>query len=299
MKHWDATARAYIEGCVDGLDDIATETFGPLGDYTKADDINWPFGWAGSNGDRDGGPTVAAKWPGGCHHCGHGAKSCICPGPSAYLRGPHDIHYADAKARATGLNLDGSVRRETLPHNDNRPRRGDWMETFTGRKFWPLDPRQDDVDILDIAHALSMQCRYGGHSLRFYSVAEHSVLMARNVAPQHALWALMHDAAEAYLADVPRPLKRNLVGYKEAEAKVMAAICDHFDMPRLMPAEVHSADERILSDEIHQNMHPMEWHAKHNDPLGVTLLYWPPERAEIYFLDAFRKIVRGEGRVAA
>lgn len=180
--------------------------------------------------------------------------------------------------------------------NDNRI--GDWMQTYTGLKFWPLDPREDEVDIRDIAHSLSMQCRYGGHSIRFYSVAEHSVLMSRMVAPEYAMWALLHDAAEAYLADVPRPLKRHLAGYKAAEAKVMAAICAHFDLPPEMPAAVHAADERILTDEVHQNLMPMEWHAAHNDPLGVVLQYWPPERAEHYFLDAFRKITRAESMAA-
>lgn len=184
----------------------------------------------------------------------------------------------------------------TPPANDNRV--GDWMQTFTGLKFWPLDPRADDVDIRDIAHSLSMQCRYGGHSLRFYSVAEHSVLMARAVSQGNAMWALLHDAAEAYLADVPRPLKRHLAGYKDAENKVMAAICEHFDMPATMPREVHEADERILSDEVHQNMAPMPWHARHSNPLGVELQFWDPARAEIYFLDTFRKLVRGERLVA-
>jgi hypothetical protein len=90
-----------------------------------------------------------------------------------------------------------------------RDRRGDWMQTFTGRAFYPLDPRPEDIDPVDIAHALSLICRYGGHSSRFYSVAEHCVLMSHAVAPEHALWALLHDATEAYLGDMIRPLKRS------------------------------------------------------------------------------------------
>jgi hypothetical protein len=76
-------------------------------------------------------------------------------------------------------------------------RRGDWMQTFTGRRFWPLDPRGEDVLIEDIAHALSLLTRYGGHCTRFYSVAEHSVLLARAATPENALWLLLHDASEA------------------------------------------------------------------------------------------------------
>lgn len=64
-------------------------------------------------------------------------------------------------------------------------RHGDWMQTYSGRKFWPVDPRPEEVFIEDIAHALSMICRFGGHSLVFYSVAQHSVLVARNLKREH------------------------------------------------------------------------------------------------------------------
>ena len=66
-------------------------------------------------------------------------------------------------------------------------RKGDWMQTYTGRQFWPIDPRANEVHIEDIAHALSMMCRYNGHCRTFYSVAEHSVLVSQHVPPEHAL----------------------------------------------------------------------------------------------------------------
>jgi hypothetical protein len=173
------------------------------------------------------------------------------------------------------------------------------MQTFSGREFWPLDAHPDEVHIEDIAHALAHQCRYGGHVLRFYSVAEHSVRIARWLRPRYgrrvALWGLMHDAAEAYVADVPRPLKQHLAGYKDAEAGVMAAICKRYGLPPDMPHEVHEADERILADEIRQNMRPMVWHANHDDPLRVTLEFWEPDRGEDEFLMAFWMLARGEG----
>ncbi len=87
-----------------------------------------------------------------------------------------------------------------------------WILTFTGRRFWPLDPRAEDVCIEDIAHALALKCRFTGHCRDFYSVAQHSVLCAQYVA-QHGgsaelqLAALLHDASEAYLPDVARPIK--------------------------------------------------------------------------------------------
>lgn len=173
-------------------------------------------------------------------------------------------------------------------------RRGDWMQTFTGRAFWPLDPRPEDVDIADIAHGLAHQCRYAGHCRRFYSVAEHSVLLARVAAPEHRLWALLHDAAEAYLVDLPRPVKRQVVGYATAEAAVMLAICARFGLPPEMPAAVHEADGRILHDESVQNMAapPRPWNLP-GQPLGVTLEYWSPVRAEVEFRTQFDKLTTG------
>lgn len=171
-------------------------------------------------------------------------------------------------------------------------RHGDFMQTYTGRKFWPMDPRANEVCIRDIAHSLSLQCRYAGHCRRFYSVAEHCVLMARwliSAGRDVALWGLLHDASEAFLIDVPRPVKPFLYGYRDAEAKVMAAICQRFGLPLEMPAIVHEADERIIADEL-VNLVRMQWHARHDDPLGVALHYWSPAEAEEEFLETFKAL---------
>lgn len=177
--------------------------------------------------------------------------------------------------------------------NDNTPRRGDWMQTFSGRQFWPLDPRPEDICIEDIAHALAMQCRFAGHCLRFYSVAEHSVLVAHHAEPVDALWALMHDAAEAYVTDVIRPIKPDLAGYKAIEARVMRAVCERYGLPLDMPAAVKEIDDRILADERDQNMAtpPADWRV--GEPLGVTLQFWSPEQAEREFLDMFAHLTEG------
>lgn len=179
------------------------------------------------------------------------------------------------------------------PSSADTGRHGDFMQTFTGKKFWPMDPRANEVCIRDIAHSLSLQCRYAGHCRRFLSVAEHSVLIARWVRgqtdAQTALWGLLHDASEAYLIDVPRPVKPFLSGYKAAESKVMAAVCHRFGLPLKMPDLVHEADERIIADEL-VNLVLMAWHARHDDPLGVTLRYWSPEEAEIEFLETFKAL---------
>lgn len=167
-------------------------------------------------------------------------------------------------------------------------RKGDWLQTFSGVQFWPLDPRVEEVWIDDIAHSLAMQCRFNGHCLNFYSVAEHCVHLSRAVSAQHALWALLHDAAEAYVTDVPRPLKPSLAGYADIEAKVQRVICERFRLPIEIPTEVYDADRAILTDEATQNMAspPVRW-ATHGKPLGVVLDFWRPEKAKKHFLERF------------
>lgn len=183
-------------------------------------------------------------------------------------------------------------------------RRGDWMQTFTGRQFWPLDPRASDITVEDIAHSLALQCRFGGHCLRFYSVAEHSVLVSRAVAPRFAMWGLLHDAAEAYVLDVVRPLKPHLPGYREIEDRVMVAICECFGLdyltnPFAMPSEVKAVDNRILLAERDQNMLPTShvWGLAQAaagagvGPLETTLQFWSPAEAEQQFLNRFAELI--------
>lgn len=171
------------------------------------------------------------------------------------------------------------------------PRKGDWIQTFTGRQFWPLDPRPEDIDIADIAHALSLTCRFGGHCRNFYSVAEHSVLLASYVTPANALWALLHDAAEAYLCDVPRPVKPFLPGFREMEAGIMAAIVQRFRLPEDQPSEIKIVDGRILMDEAAQNMAqpPIRWNDT-GQALGIHIRCWTAREAEAQFLAAFARL---------
>lgn len=173
---------------------------------------------------------------------------------------------------------------------DTGARIGDWMQTYTGVEFYPLDPHPGDINIRDIAHALSMACRYGGHCKRFYSVAEHSVLMAEEAPENMKLSALMHDASEAYLSDVIRPLKPFLSGYGPIEDRLMGAIAERFCFEWPMPAEVKRLDNAILADEREQAMSrpPRDWYLP-EPPLGVTLRFWSPKEAELEFLHAFWK----------
>lgn len=178
--------------------------------------------------------------------------------------------------------------------------RGEWMQTFTGRQFFPFDPKPEEIDPIDVAHALSLLCRYGGHVRRFYSVAEHCVHVSRAVHPDVALAALLHDAPEAYLGDVVRPLKRELLRgpYGMAEAKVEAAIALRFGLwdgrglAPLMDAEVKDADNRILLDERAALLgtSPAPWVVEDLEPLGVDVVGWYPEEAEAHYLRRLREL---------
>lgn len=126
------------------------------------------------------------------------------------------------------------------------------MATARGGRFWPLDPRVEHVELIDIAHALSQKCRYNGHCRRFYSVAEHSVLVSRFVPPELALWGLLHDATEAYIPDVIRPLKTQpeFAWFRDIEDRIAAVIAERFGLSWPEPAEVKLIDRRITADEI-------------------------------------------------
>lgn len=170
--------------------------------------------------------------------------------------------------------------------------RGHFMQTFTGRAFYPMDPRPEEIDIIDIAHALSMQCRYNGHVRRFMSVAEHCVLVSRLVPEEDALWGLLHDATEAYVGDMIHPLKRHMPAFCDAEDQVMAAIAEKFGLTSSqMPTSVHEADTRILLDERAALLgEPADdWGIK-GDPFDVVIEAWSPEVAENAYLRRFHDL---------
>lgn len=191
-----------------------------------------------------------------------------------------------------------------------------WIATYTGHKYYPLNPRPEDVCIEDIAHALSNVCRYGGHTSKFYSVAEHSVLVTRAVMEMdpgnkiHALQALLHDAAEAYLCDVPAPVKHNIIGYAEAERKNEWAIGMAINLIIAQTWQIKECDEKIRYDEALELMsHGVlrvgtgngnsgiveletvdNWHLRWAPGLGVRIRGLNPLDAEQEFLDAFYQL---------
>lgn len=171
--------------------------------------------------------------------------------------------------------------------------RGSWMQTFTGRQFYPLAPEVDDIDIADIAHALSLICRYGGHVDRFYSVAEHCVLVSQSVPAHDAMWGLLHDAAEAYVGDMVRPLKHHMPDYRLIEDRLLRVIAEHFGMKGAsFSASVKDADNRILLTERAALMSapPVAWQQDGLQPLDVEVRGLAPADAEALFLAQFEAV---------
>lgn len=184
-----------------------------------------------------------------------------------------------------------------------------WIQTFSRRRFELLDPNPDDILITDIARALSMQCRYVGHVDRFYSVAEHSVRLLWRLedlgsTENEKRWALLHDAAEAYLGDVSRPLKQlpEMKPYRDAEARLMEAIAKRFSLAGSEPAIVTQLDYEILGTEVDALKFPPhpDWGATTKlgrlppvweyPPTRATVeLGWPQHGAESAFLYKFRQ----------
>lgn len=178
----------------------------------------------------------------------------------------------------------------------------------SGRKFWPQDPRTEEVHLDDIVLALSQTCRWGGRTARFYSVAQHSVWVARQVAKTHphlVLQALLHDAAEAYVGDIVRPLKsalwlRHEKGYEsfeQVELRVLATILRALGVRPASGSEwsvIAAADEQALATEARDLMR--EQVVSTAAPAPERLRSWPPTRARQEFLSVYRAHARPEER---
>lgn len=123
------------------------------------------------------------------------------------------------------------------------------IRTYTGKYLDVFNPDPEQICIEDIAHALANTCRFGGHTREFYSVAQHSIMVCNRVQPELKLQALMHDAAEAYLTDVPTPIKKQLPAYIELEENLMKVIAAKFGFDCQMAPEVMEADKAELEYE--------------------------------------------------
>jgi uncharacterized protein len=168
-----------------------------------------------------------------------------------------------------------------------------WIQTYSGKKFYPQHPTNETIDIIDIAHALSQQCRFTGHTKYFYSVAQHSLLVSYLCQPENALFGLLHDASEAYICDISSPIKRltALATYRALEKVVQQAICIKFGLPVAEPKDVKQADLMVLSLEANSFLSPLhpEWKMSVNIP---TLIIdpLPCHEAKQMFLNRFEQL---------
>jgi hypothetical protein len=169
-----------------------------------------------------------------------------------------------------------------------------YTRTYTGRKFWPLNPRHEDVCIEDIAGHLSKICRFGGATRTHYSVAQHSVLASNIVSPRNRLAALLHDASEAYIGDVCRPIKPHFQGYADLEDRLMRIIADVFGFEYPFDAEIKVADMRLLVTERRDLMPDRE--CPHTEtayrPLDEIIEPWAHETARFHFLQRYQEVTR-------
>lgn len=168
--------------------------------------------------------------------------------------------------------------------------RGDWFQTFTGIQFYPLDPRPEDIDLLDIAHALANQCRYAGHCRVFFSTAQHSIMVSRVVPGEPAIVGLLYDAAEAYCHDLTRPMKLALrastTAYDDIELGIERVIAKRFGLPAPpWPAAVKAADNVALMTERRDLMAVQRVWTERAEPLPERIIPLDPLAAERAFLD--------------
>ena len=124
-----------------------------------------------------------------------------------------------------------------------------YIETFSGKKIDFFEPRADQIDINDIARGLSRLPRFAGQTSEFYSVASHSLNVARILPDKHKLQGLMHDAAEAFVGDLPTPFKRNIPAFGELEHRIWVAICERFGIAVELDPLVKRADSTMLVSE--------------------------------------------------
>lgn len=178
---------------------------------------------------------------------------------------------------------------------------GNWIQTFSGRTVYPLDLQPEDICIEDIAHALALKNRYTGHTLQFYSVADHCVWVSDRASLHNALWGLLHDAAEAYLPDVAGPIKQyvyfhlpngKIVTFAGMEQRILAAVAIRFGLPPLTyggeaAEEIYLIDKHMLSTERRDLMWPtnQEWSSdKYPAYEGIKITPRTWEAAETAFL---------------
>ena len=164
----------------------------------------------------------------------------------------------------------------------------DYIRAFSGINFKVFNPDINQINIEDIAHALSHLCRYGGHSDIFYSVAQHSLAVSYLVKPENALCGLLHDATEAYLIDLPRPIKYQIQQYRDMEEVLYTIIAKKFDLPNTLPDDVHYFDNFIITEYEWDYFMLKKRISKHKDFYRRFFENKNPQNVKKLFLNRFK-----------
>ena len=184
---------------------------------------------------------------------------------------------------------------------------GNTITTYTGLEFDPLDPRPETIRIEDIAHALSLLCRGNGHCRTFYSVGQHCIAAAREALARGydrrtALGALLHDATECYLSDVPHPYKVNMPRYRELEDQLLAVIFRKFlggPLPQQDEQNIRQIDRALMYSDLHHLMdHPENKEMERTLVRNVDHTVRPFQEVEQEYLELFKELcppARGKG----
>lgn len=182
-----------------------------------------------------------------------------------------------------------------------------WVETFTHKKLYPLQPNPDDICIEDIAHALSLVCRFGGHiSVNFYSVSQHSALVAQYIkecgySNDYILAGLLHDATEGLgFSDICRPVKLQIPEIGIQEKLLEAVVMKKFGVAEKFYKDsiIKKADNKLLITEVRdilQSNNQKGWNKLFGKPLEEHIAPWLPKDAEQEFLRQFKLLTTKQG----
>lgn len=207
--------------------------------------------------------------------------------------GESPVEHTEMTLEKPTENLSKATTEELMPaerHNED-PRGDGWFVVRSGIKFFPLQPREEDILIQDIAFALSNICRFGGH-VQFYSVAEHCCHVSDACPPANKLEGLLHDVTEAYMGDMVRPLKQQMPEYKLAEDKLWKVVASRFNLPENLSPIIKDIDSQaMLAERNHlmldgPNTRRWYWDAI-MQPLNCRIRCWSPEIARREFMNRY------------
>lgn len=180
------------------------------------------------------------------------------------------------------------------PYIDPEKKKNPWIQTYTGKQYFYLDPKPESIDILDIARSLSMIPRFLGHLNRNYSVGQHSLYVSKMVSAEAAFWGLLHDATEAYLSDLPGPAKWILSKYVELEKAAEAVIISKFKITVTdkIRREVKKADvQMVVTENAQLRSHKIPWgYHESIKPSKSALATYTWEEVEEWFLERYYQL---------